>query len=108
MPTLPATAQRSRRGLARYAELLLQARRGGGVLEHEPLAGEAVMVRLLRHQRGLVEAGEDELELARVPVDVADREDAGHVGLERRGVDRDQLAVLHLDAPVGDRAELHG
>src|SRR5262245_55363619 len=92
----------------RDPELLLQARRGGRVLEHKPLAREAVLVRLLRHQGALVKARENELELARVPVDVADRENAGHVGLERAGVDRNELAVLHGDAPVGDRPELHG
>ena len=31
-----------------------------------------IFVRLLRHERGLVEAREDELELARIAVDVAD------------------------------------
>src|SRR5689334_24507064 len=65
-------------------------------------------MRLLRHQGALVEAREDELELARVPVDVADREDAGDIRFERAGVDRDELAVLELDAPVGDRSKLHG
>ena len=65
------------------------------------------MERLLRHQRGLVEAGEDQLELARIGIDVADGEDAGDAGLERAGVGRDQL-VLHLQPPFGDRAELHG
>src|SRR5262245_62224454 len=65
-------------------------------------------MRLLRHQRALVEARENELELAGVPIDVADREDARHVRFERAGVDRDQFAVFELDAPVGDRPELHG
>src|SRR5207237_5485793 len=69
-------------------ELLLQARRRGRVLEHQPLVRIDVAVRLLRHQRALVEAGENNLELARIGVDVADGEDAGDVGLERRGVDR--------------------
>ena len=55
------------------------------------LSGIDVAVRLLRHQRRLVEARQDELELARIPVDVADGEDAGHAGLERRGVDRDHI-----------------
>src|SRR3954453_9078210 len=77
--------------LLRYdAELLLQARRGGRVLEGELLLREDVAVHLLGRERAFVEAGEDELELARVVVDVADREDAGGRGLELLGVDRDQ------------------
>ena len=54
-----------------------------------------------------MEAGQDQLQLAGIGVDVADREDAGHVGLKGAGVDRDQV-VLELQAPIGDRAELHG
>jgi ATP-dependent Clp protease, protease subunit len=46
--------------------------------EDEPLARIDVVVRLLRHQRAFVEARQDELELARVPVDVADRKNARH------------------------------
>ena len=92
---------------SRHAELLLQAGRGGRVLKHEALVRIDVAVRLLRHQRDFVEAGQDQLELARIGVDVADREDAGNVGLERLGADRDQV-VLQVDAPVGDRPELHG
>ena len=69
---------------SRHAELLLQAGRRRRVLEHQPLVRIDVAVRLLRHQRALVEAGQDQLELARIGVDVADGEDAGHAGLERR------------------------
>src|SRR3954447_14152132 len=89
------------------AELLLQARRRGGVLEGELLLREDVAVHLLGRERALVEAREDELQLARIMVDVADREDAGHVRLEFLGVDRDQVLV-EVQAPVGDRPELHG
>ena len=39
-----------------HAELLLQAGRRGRVLEHEPLVRIDVVVSLLRHQGGLVEA----------------------------------------------------
>ena len=39
-----------------HAELLLQARRGGGVLEDELLVGIDIVDGGLRHQRGLVEA----------------------------------------------------
>src|SRR5487761_1102103 len=65
-------------------------------------------MRFLRHQRRLVKAGKDELELARIPVDVADGENARDIGLEARRVDRDELVVLQLDSPIRQRTELHG
>ena len=52
-----------------------------------------------------MEAGEDELLLAGVGVDVAHGEDARDVRLKAGGVDDDLLAV-ELEAPVLDRAEL--
>src|SRR5579871_2070144 len=85
------------------AELLLQARGRRRVLEHETLVRIDVAMRLLRHQRALVEAAENELELARIGIDVADGEDSGNAGLECRGLDRDEI-VLKLDAPVRNRA----
>src|SRR5271168_3917437 len=45
-----------RRLLRRYTELLLQARRRRGVLEHQSLLRIDVVIRLLRHQRPLMEA----------------------------------------------------
>src|ERR1700756_822454 len=93
--------------LSHDAELLLQAGGRGGVLKNQPLAWIDVVVRLLRHQRAFVEARQDELELARIPVDVADRKNPGHARFERRGVDHDILAVLHFHAPIRDRTELH-
>src|SRR5258705_8351432 len=71
-------------------EFLLQARGRGRVLEHQPLVRIDVAVCLLRHQRALVESGEDQLQLAGIGVDVTDRENAGYVGLERGGLDRHQ------------------
>src|ERR1700738_3863049 len=62
-------------------KLLLQAGRRGRVLEHQPLVRIDVTVRLLRHQRALVEAAQDQLELAGIGVDVADRKNDGHAGL---------------------------
>ncbi len=53
-----------------------------------------------------MEARENELELARVGHDVADGEDARHIGLERLGVDGDKVA-LEVEARSGDRTELH-
>src|SRR6476646_8047248 len=58
-----------------------------------------------RGERRLVEAADDELLLARIGVDVADREDPGRRGLEARGVD-DDLLLLEREAPVRDRPEL--
>ena len=66
------------------------------------------MVGLLRHQRRLVEAGKNELELAGIPVDIADSENTGRRSLESGGIDGDQLVVLELKTPIGDRTELHG
>jgi hypothetical protein len=54
-----------------------------------------------------VKARQDQLQLARIPVDVADRENSGHRSLEFLGVDRDQVLV-EIEAPFGDRPELHG
>src|SRR6476619_8595518 len=58
-----------------------------------------------RGERRLVEAADDELLLARVGVDVADREDPRRRGLEARRVD-EELLLLERQAPVGDRPEL--
>src|SRR5712691_5557094 len=91
-----------------HAQLLLQAGRGGGVLEHQLLVREHVMIGPLRHQRRLVEAAQDELDLPRVPIDVADGENPGLVGLEACGVDRNELALAQLDTPLRHRPELHG
>src|SRR5215472_17085687 len=96
------------RTASRNAELLLQAGGGGRVLEDEPLARIDVVISLLRHQRAFVETRQDELELARIPIDVADRKDPRHARFERRGVDENVLAVLHLHAPIRDRPELDG
>src|SRR4029077_436269 len=104
-PTM--TAERLCAPNSRHAQFLLQAGGRGRVLEHQLLLRIDVPVCLLRHQRGLVEAGEDQLELARVGVDVADREETGSACLERAGIGGDQL-FFHLEAPVGDRAKLHG
>src|SRR5271167_1753571 len=89
------------------AKLLLQARGGRRVLEYQALVRVDVTMCLLGHQRPLVETAQDKLELARVRIDVADREDPGHAGLKSRRLDRHQI-VLERDAPVRHRSELHG
>src|SRR6201989_267401 len=90
-----------------YPELLLQVGRRRRVLERQLIVRINVAVRLLRHQRDLVEAGQDELELARIGVDVANGEDAGLAGLEGLGAHRDHVLV-ELESPVRHRTELHG
>ena len=61
---------------------------------------------LLRRERAFVEAGQNEFQLARIGVDVADGEDSGRRGLEFLGVGRHEVLV-QVQAPVGDGAELH-
>ena len=90
-----------------HAELLLQARRRGGVLEDQLLVRIDIFMGCLRHQRRLMEAGQDELQLAGIGVDVADGEDARLARLELRGVDGNEILV-EIEAPIGDRPELHG
>ncbi len=51
------------------------------------------MMRPLRGERGLVEAAQDQLELPRIGVDVADGENPGRARLEFLGVDGDQVLV---------------
>src|SRR5262245_40709091 len=76
---------------SRHAQLLLQARRRGSVLKHQLLLRIDVAVRFLRHQRALVESREDQLELAGIRIDVADREQARDVGLEGACVHGNEL-----------------
>src|SRR5579883_2963853 len=64
-------------------------------------------MRLLGHQRALMEAAQDQLELTGICVDVANRKNAGNAGLESGSLDRNQI-FLELDAPVRDGSELHG
>src|SRR3712207_3093822 len=74
-------------------ELLLKARRGGRVLEDDALVGVDDALGGLGHQGRFVEAGKNELQLARIGVDVTDRKDAGLGGLELLGIDRYQVFV---------------
>jgi hypothetical protein len=54
-----------------------------------------------------VKAGKNELELAGIPIDVPDRENAGDTGFETCCFDRDQLVIVQLKAPIRHRSELH-
>src|SRR4029077_13346754 len=58
-------------------ELLLQARGRGCVLEKELLVGVDVAMHLLGRERRLVKTGQDQLQLAGIMIDVADRENSG-------------------------------
>ena len=57
---------------------------------------------LLRHQRRFMEPGKNELQFARIPVDIADREDTGFARFEFLGVDRDQV-LMQVQAEFSDR-----
>ena len=83
----------------------MQLGAGGGVLQVDALVGKDVGRGREGGERGLVEAREDQLLLAGIGVDVADREDAGLAGLELLGVDLERL-LLELEAPLRDRPEL--
>src|SRR6202165_1058829 len=61
----------------------------------------------LRHQRRLVEAGQEKLELAGIRIDVANGEDGLRAGLELRGIHGDQV-LGEIEAEIRDRPELHG
>ena len=50
-----------------------------------------VVVRALGGERGLMEPGQDELQLAGIGVDVADGENARNAGLEFRRIDGNQV-----------------
>src|ERR1700684_538106 len=84
---------------------LLHDRAGGGVLQELPLLRIEWMLNSERSEARFVEAAQDQLLLTRVGIDVADREDAGHAGLEVLGVHLKRL-FLHFETPLGDGTEL--
>ena len=51
------------------------------------------MVRALRGERRLMETRQDQLELARIGIDVADGENARNARFEFRRVDGDQILI---------------
>src|SRR5579863_5885267 len=85
----------------RDAQTLLHDGTRGGVLQELPLFGVEVMLDGKSGERSLVKAAQDELLLARIGVDVADREDAGNAGLEFLRIHLER-PLLELHAPVGD------
>ena len=85
------------------AKLLLEACRGGRVLEYHTFTGVHDALGRLGHQGRFVETGEDQLQLARIPVDIADGEDARFRGFERLDVNRNEILV-EVKSPIGNRA----
>src|SRR5262245_61717355 len=89
----------------RQAEALVHDRAGRRVLQVLLLTRLEMRGDGKRRERGLVEAAQDQLLLAGIVVDIADREDARHAGLELLRVDAD-AAAIEVEPPVRDRAEL--
>src|SRR5580658_6047554 len=85
----------------RDAQTLLHDGTGGGVLQELPLLGEEMMLDGKCGERSLVKAAQDELLLAGIGVDVADREDAGDAGLKPLRIHLER-PLLEFHAPVGD------
>src|SRR5204862_3907625 len=89
----------------RHSQTLVHQRARGRVLQELLLLRIQMMLDRERGQRRLVESGQDQLLLARIGVDVADRKDPGEAGLELLGVDLERL-LLERQSPLGDRSEL--
>src|SRR5262245_60452656 len=98
---------RTTTNMSGHLQQTLQLGRGGCVLETQRFVRMHITMSGLRHERCLMKAGEDELELAGIGVDVADGENALGADLEFLCVDRDQVLV-EIEAEIGDRPELHG
>src|SRR5690606_37664291 len=86
-------------------QTLVHDRAGRRVLQMHLLARLEVLLDGERSERRFVKARQDQLLLARVGVDVADREDAGNIRLELGSVD-DDLLLVQLEAPFCNRAQL--
>src|SRR5262245_19448464 len=89
---------------SRHTEPLVHDRARRGVLQMHLLRRVLILGDRKRRERRLVEAAQDQLLLAGIGVDVADREDPGLAGLELRGVDVDRL-LLEREPPFRDRTE---
>src|SRR5262249_962063 len=79
----------------------------GRILEAQLVVRAANVERRLRHERCLVEARQNELQFARIGVDVADGKDAGRLTLESRSIHRDQI-LMQVQAELGDWSEFDG
>src|SRR5882672_11294337 len=89
----------------RNAEPLMHDRARRRVLQKLFLLRKQVVLDGERRQRGLVEAGQDQLLLARVGIDIANGEHARQAGLEFLGI-HPQGLLLQLQPPLRNRAEL--
>ena len=87
-----------------HTQNLVQFGRCGGVLEHHLFVGEDDRCRAESCQRALVKTAQNQLLLAGVGVDVADRKDAGQAGGKLFGIDL-ELPALNVQAPVGNRPD---
>src|ERR1700754_3067983 len=81
----------------RHAEPLMHDRARGRVLQELLLLRKQVMLNGERGERGLVKAGQDQLFLARIGVDIADGEHSRQTGLKLLRVDLQRL-FLQLQA----------
>src|SRR6185312_10599733 len=75
------------------------------VLEMQRLARIYQRMDRVRRERGLGETRQDQLELARIGRNVADREDSGARGRAARRIDAD-VVLLDLEPPSGKRTEI--
>ena len=78
---------------------------GGRVFEMQRLAGMKQRVDRVRRHRRLGEARQDQLQLARIAGDVADREDAGARACTARRIDGDAV-IVEGKVPLRQRPEL--
>src|SRR5262245_54228327 len=81
--------------------------RRGCVLETQGFVRMHVTMGSLRHQRSLVKAGKNELQLTGIGVDVANGENALGAGLELLGIHRNQV-FLEMEPEIGDLADGRG
>src|SRR6266568_7597205 len=77
------------------------------ILEMQRFAGMDERMDRVRRERGLGKAREDQLELAGIGGDVADRENPRPRGGAGRGVDADPM-VVEVEPPCRERAEIGG
>src|SRR6185312_1648863 len=88
-----------------HAEPLVHDRARRGVLQELLLLRIEMVLDRERRERSFMEAGENQLFLSGVGIDVADGEDAGDARLETLRVHFERFA-LELEPPLGDRSEL--
>src|ERR1700679_3112463 len=87
------------------AQALLHDRAGGRVLQELALLRKQMVLNGECRQRRLMKAAQYQLLLARIGVDVADREDARHVRLKPLRIDA-QRTLFQVQSPLGNRPEL--